>query len=134
MIRRLVICLITSIAIVSIVSMSVRHSRSPSPLAICATLCSMGSFIRRTPSGHPIHAPCSPLCRFAISRNSRIFLGELYDPLSPSYRQFSPWKSLPPDSARAQEDYDAVIHFANANGLIVVGTSRNRLNVTSRRR
>jgi len=29
----------------------------------------------------------------------------------------------------SQEDYAAVIHFAEANGLTVVGTSRNRMNL-----
>jgi subtilase family serine protease len=57
------------------------------------------------------------------------FLHDLYDPASSSYRQFL---TVPEFTARfgpSQENYDAVIRFAEANGLAVVGTSRNRVNV-----
>ncbi|MGA9529474.1 MAG: protease pro-enzyme activation domain-containing protein [Terriglobales bacterium] len=57
------------------------------------------------------------------------FLGELYDPLSPSYRQFLTVEEFTARFGPSQDDYDALIHFANANGLTVVGTSRNRLNL-----
>ena len=57
------------------------------------------------------------------------FLQELYDPSSPSYRHFLNVKEFTARFGPSQEDYDAVIHFAEANGLAVVATSRNRLNV-----
>jgi len=57
------------------------------------------------------------------------FLEELYDPSSPSYRQFLTVEEFTARFGPGQEDYDAVIHFAEANGLTVVGTSRNRVNV-----
>jgi len=57
------------------------------------------------------------------------FLEELYDPSSPSYRHFLTVEEFSARFGPGQEDYDAVIHFAEANGLTVVGTSRNRLNV-----
>jgi subtilase family serine protease len=57
------------------------------------------------------------------------FLQELYDPSSPSYRHFLTVQEFTARFAPSQEDYDAVIHFAEANGLAVVGTSRNRMNV-----
>jgi subtilase family serine protease len=57
------------------------------------------------------------------------FLQELYDPSSPSYRRFLTVEEFTARFGPSQEDYDAVIHFAEANGLAVVGTSRNRMNV-----
>jgi len=57
------------------------------------------------------------------------FLQELYDPSSPSYRHFLTVEEFTALFGPSQEDYDAVIHFAEANGLVVVGTSRNRMNV-----
>ncbi len=56
-------------------------------------------------------------------------LHELYDPSSPSYRKFLTAEEFTARFGPIQEDYDAVIHFAEANGLTVVGTSRNRMNV-----
>jgi subtilase family serine protease len=57
------------------------------------------------------------------------FLQELYDPASPSYRHFLTVQEFTARFGPSHEDYDAVIHFAEANGLAVVGTSRNRMNV-----
>ena len=57
------------------------------------------------------------------------FLQELYDPDSPSYRKFVTVEEFTEKFGPSQEDYDAVIHFAEANGLTVVGTSRNRMNL-----
>src|SRR5208282_6715230 len=57
------------------------------------------------------------------------FLQELYDPSSPSYRHFLTVQEFTARFGPSPEDYDAVIHFAETNGLAVVGTSRNRMNV-----
>ena len=57
------------------------------------------------------------------------FLQELYDPSSPSYQHFLTVEEFTAQFGPSQEDYDAVTHFAEANGLAVVGTSRNRMNV-----
>jgi hypothetical protein len=57
------------------------------------------------------------------------FLKELYDPSSPSYRQYLTVEQFTATYGPTQEDYDALIHFAEANGLTVVGTSRNRMNL-----
>jgi kumamolisin len=57
------------------------------------------------------------------------FLQELYDPSSPNYRHFLTVEEFTARFGPSQEDYDAVIQFAKANGLSVVGTSRNRMNV-----
>ena len=57
------------------------------------------------------------------------FLTELYDPSSASYRKFLTVEEFTERFGPSQEDYDAVIGFAKANGLKVVGTSRNRMNI-----
>ncbi len=56
-------------------------------------------------------------------------LKELYDPSSPSYRQFLTVEEFTAKFGPTQEDYNAVINFAEAHGLTVVGTSRNRVNL-----
>jgi subtilase family serine protease len=57
------------------------------------------------------------------------FLKDLYDPSSASFRQFLSVEEFTEKFGPTQQDYDTVIHFAEANGLKVVGTSRNRLNI-----
>jgi kumamolisin len=57
------------------------------------------------------------------------FLKELYDPSSASYRKFLTVEEFTAKFGPSQEDYDAAIRFAEANGLTVVGTSRNRMNL-----
>jgi kumamolisin len=57
------------------------------------------------------------------------FLRELYDPSSAAYRKFLTVDEFTERFGPTQEDYDAVIQFAEANGLTVTGTSRNRVNV-----
>jgi subtilase family serine protease len=60
------------------------------------------------------------------------FLKELYDPYSASYRKFLTVEEFTARFGPSQEDYDSVIRFAKANGLTVVGTSRNRMNLAVR--
>jgi len=57
------------------------------------------------------------------------FLKDLYDPASPAYRRFLSVEEFTARFGPTQEDYDAVIRFAQSHGLTVVATSRNRLNV-----
>ena len=57
------------------------------------------------------------------------FLGELYDPASPAYRQFL---TVPEFTARfgpSQADYDAVAGFVKASGLTVVGGTRDGMDI-----
>jgi subtilase family serine protease len=55
------------------------------------------------------------------------FLQQVYDPQSPSYHQFLSVEEFTERFGPLQEDYDAVIRFAQANGLTVTGTAPNRL-------
>ena len=57
------------------------------------------------------------------------FLEALYNPSNSSYRQFLSVDEFTARYGPTQQDYDAARHFAEANGLTVVGTSRNRLNL-----
>ena len=57
------------------------------------------------------------------------FLKELYNPASPSYRQYLTVEEFTAMFGPTQQDYDAVLRWAETNGFTVVGTSRNRMNV-----
>jgi subtilase family serine protease len=57
------------------------------------------------------------------------FLQELYDPSSPSYRQFLTVSEFTERFGPTQEDYDEVIRFINMNDLKVVGGSRDGMDI-----
>ena len=54
-------------------------------------------------------------------------LQQLYDPQSPSYHKFLSVKEFTERFGPSQDDYGAVISFAQSNGLIVTGTAPNRM-------
>jgi len=54
-------------------------------------------------------------------------LAELYDPQSTSYHRFLSADQFTAQFGPSQEDYNAVIAFAEANGLTVTGTAPNRM-------
>ncbi len=54
-------------------------------------------------------------------------LQQIYDPQSSSYHQFLSVEEFTERFGPSQEDYDAVISFAEANGLTVTGTAPNRM-------
>ncbi|HTU40363.1 MAG TPA: protease pro-enzyme activation domain-containing protein [Candidatus Aquilonibacter sp.] len=56
-------------------------------------------------------------------------LSAVSDPNSQSYRHFLTVDEFTARYGPTQQDYDAVTHFAEAHGLTVVGTSRNRMNL-----
>src|SRR5271155_4612311 len=57
------------------------------------------------------------------------FLQELYNPSSPSYRHFLTVQEFTARFGPSEEEYDAVIRFAIANGFTVVGGSRDAMDV-----
>ena len=57
------------------------------------------------------------------------FLREVYDPTSPIYRHFLTVQEFTERFGPTPEDYDAVVGFAQASGLKVVGGSRDGLDV-----
>ncbi|MBV8772548.1 MAG: hypothetical protein JO166_09500, partial [Deltaproteobacteria bacterium] len=54
---------------------------------------------------------------------------QLYDPSDPSYRHFLTVPEFTASYGPTREDYDAVVHFAQANGLTIVGGSRDSMDV-----
>jgi kumamolisin len=60
------------------------------------------------------------------------FLKELYDPATPFYRQFLTVPEFTERFGPTQEDYDAVVRFATANGFEVVGGTRDGMDVQIR--
>jgi kumamolisin len=57
------------------------------------------------------------------------FLQALYDPASPSYRQFLTVAEFTERFGPSQQAYDSVVTFAKANGFTVIGSAPNRMNV-----
>ncbi len=57
------------------------------------------------------------------------FLADIYNPSNPSYRHFLTVDQFTAQFGPTQDDYNAVIDFAQTHGLTVAGVSRNRLNV-----
>ena len=57
------------------------------------------------------------------------FLSDLYNPSSANYRNFLTVAQFTERFGPSQADYDAVVNFARANGLTVVGGSRDGMNV-----
>jgi kumamolisin len=57
------------------------------------------------------------------------FLKELHNPAGPSYRQYLTVDEFTTKFGPTQQDYDAVLRWAETNGFKVVGASRNRRNV-----
>ncbi|HTA23806.1 MAG TPA: S53 family peptidase [Terriglobales bacterium] len=56
-------------------------------------------------------------------------LNELYNPSSPSYRQFLTVQEFTAKFGPTQDDYDSVIRFATSNGFTVVGGTRDAMDV-----
>jgi pro-kumamolisin-like protein/Big-like domain-containing protein len=54
-------------------------------------------------------------------------LSRLYDPSSPDYHQFLTTAQFADQFGPTQEDYQAVVAFAEANGLTITGTPANRM-------
>ncbi len=128
MIRKPSISLLTIVALASVVSvchaqslpLSTRHVRE-------ATLNGQAPLLG--------HLPATQSLRLALVLPLRNqpelddLLQTLYDPSSPSYRQFLTVEEFASRFGPTQEDYDSVIRFATDNGLKVVGISPNRVNV-----
>jgi subtilase family serine protease len=57
------------------------------------------------------------------------FLRDLYDPLNPSYRQYLTPQEFTELFGPTQESFDALVRFAKASGFIVVGGSRDSMDL-----
>ena len=57
------------------------------------------------------------------------FLADVYNPASPNFHHFLTVSEFTEKFGPTQEDYDSVVAFANANGLKVIGGSRDGMEV-----
>ena len=94
------------------------------------------TYIRRSPkrSGKPdreaprITVPAIEHCSTAANEAELDeLLEQIYDPESPMYHQFLSVEEFTERFGPSQADYNAVISFAEKNGLTVTGTSPNRM-------
>ena len=83
--------------------------------------------IERLPASQTLHFDVVLALKDPAELDS--FLQELYDPSSPLYRQFVTAKEFTERYGPSQEDYDAVLRFAEANGLKITGGSREAMDV-----
>ncbi|MGC1647302.1 MAG: protease pro-enzyme activation domain-containing protein [Candidatus Sulfotelmatobacter sp.] len=132
MLRRFATFLITILAVVSVVNI-VCQAQSRRPLTAHArevVLSGRAPLVGRVPTSQSLR-----LVLVLPLRNQDALdrlLEDLYNPSSPSYRQFLTVEEFTEKFGPSQQDYDAVVAFAEAHGLTVVGTSRNRVNVDVR--
>jgi subtilase family serine protease len=129
MIRKLSVSLLTIAALVPIMNV-VCQAQSLHPLTRHVrdvVLNGQAKSVGRLPATEPMRLVLVLPHRNQAALDS--FLKELYDPSSPSYRQFLTVEEFTDRFGPSQNDYDAVVSFANTHGLAVVGTSRNRMNV-----
>jgi subtilase family serine protease len=114
-------------------------------VTVASTVCDGQSLPPLTRHVHEatLRAQAGPTARLAPTQNMRIvlvlpirdqadldsFLQDVYSPSSPNYRHFLTVDEFTARFGPTQADYDSVIQFAETNGLTVVGTSRNRMNV-----
>jgi subtilase family serine protease len=129
MIRRLCKSLLRIVALLSVVS-AVCQAQSPSSLTRHVRDVTLNGQARSVGRLSPLQT--MRLVLVLPLRNQAAlddFLKKLYDPSSPSYRQYLTVEEFTAKYGPSQEDYDAVIRFVEANGLTVVARSRNRVNV-----
>src|SRR5271156_6332044 len=124
--RKPIIFLLAIVAFVNVVcqaqsqTLLTRHVRE-------ATLNGEAPLVGRLPVTQSMHVDIVLALRHQPELEN--FLQEVYDPSSPSYRHFV---TVPEFTARfgpSQEDYDALIRFAQTNGFTVLGGSRDSMDV-----
>ncbi len=127
MIRRLDVILLTIVALVlgasSIglaqpQSLLTRHVRE-------VTVNGQAAFVGRLPATQSLRIDVVMPVREGLDN----FLREVYDPASPSYRHFLTVEQFTEKFGPSQKDFNALVHFAKANGLTVVGGSRDALDL-----
>jgi kumamolisin len=92
-----------------------------------ATRNGQARLIDRMPASQTLHLVLVLPLRNQAELDS--LLEDLYNPSNPSYHQFLTVDEFTARFGPTQEDYDTAIAFAKENGLAVVGTSPNRVNL-----
>src|SRR5580693_10575409 len=91
------------------------------------TLNGRAPLVARLPATQSMHLVLVLPLRNQDALNS--LLKTLYEPSAASYRWFLTVGEFTALFGPSQKDYDEVIRFAKASGMVVVGASRNRMNV-----
>jgi len=132
MIRRFGMSLLTVLAVVSLMSIVCQaQSRQPLTRHVREVVLNGQALpVGRVPTAQPMRLVLVLPLRNQSELDS--LLKDVYDPSSASYRHFLSVEEFTEKFGPTQEDYDAVIHFAEEHGLTVVGTSRNRVNIDVR--
>jgi subtilase family serine protease len=128
MIRKFSTCLLTIIALLSVASIAraeslpllTRHVRE-------ATRNGQARLVGHLPATQSMRLDIVlPMHNQAGLTN---LLNQLYNPSSPSYRQFLTVQEFTAKFGPTPDDYDSVIHFATTNGFTVVGGTRDAMDV-----
>lgn len=129
MIQRLSAFLLTLVAIVS--GANILCQAQPQQLLTHhvreATLTGRAQPLGRLPATHALRFDIVLPLRDQAGLDS--FLQEAYDPSSSAYRHFVTPQEFTARFGPSQEDYDALIDFAKANGFTVIGGSRDSMDV-----
>jgi kumamolisin len=129
MLRRLRTPLLTIVAVVAIVNVVCFAQSTPlwTHHVREVTVSGQARLIGRLPATQSMRLVLALPLRNQDGLND--FLQDVYNPSSPSYHHFLTVEEFTRRFGPSQKDYDAVIRFAEENGLRIVGKSRNRVNV-----
>jgi kumamolisin len=97
-----------------------RHVRS-------AVVNGKAALIGRLPASHSMHFDVVLALRHQPELEN--FLQDVYDPASPTFHHFVTVPEFTERFGPSQEDYDALIRFAKANGFTIVSGSRDAMDV-----
>jgi subtilase family serine protease len=126
-----------SIALLTIAAAALFAVSTPSAFAkaqsllthhvVAATTNGQAAFIGKLPANQSLHFDVVLALRDQAGLDN--FLQEVYNPSSPNYRQFLTVEQFTQMFGPTQADYDALLHFAAANGLTMTGGSRDAMDV-----
>jgi kumamolisin len=97
------------------------------PHVVAATTNGQAAFIGKLPANQSLHFDVVLALRDQAGLDN--FLQAVYNPSSPNYRQFLTVEQFTQMFGPTQADYDALLHFAAANGLTMTGGSRDAMDV-----
>src|SRR5580700_636538 len=131
MIRRLSVSLLTIVALVPAVSVGQAQTLLPLTRHVRnAVLNGQAKPIGQLPLDQTM--TLDVVLQLSDRAGLQAFLKDIYDPASPSYRNFLTVPEFTQRFGPSQQDYDAVVHFAQSNGFAVVGGSRDGMDVQIR--
>jgi subtilase family serine protease len=127
MIRRIGLFLLTITAIVSFASLDGRAQSVMTHHMRDAVRNGQAQAVGRLPSNQIMQLDLVLPLRDQAGLDA--FLSELYDPSSPTYRHYLTVQEFTQRFGPTQQQYDAVVSFAKANGFTVVGGTRDGMEV-----